>query len=174
MLKSGGSTLIHALELLFNKFLDEGKISKDWHNAEVILIFKKGDNTDIENYRPISLLCHLHKLLMRIITNRITPKFDQYQPVEQAGFRKGYSTLDQLQTLKLLLEKVNEYNIELHLPFVDFRKAFDSIEIWAFLSALDDARIDYRYSRLIKDVYGNATFCVQIDPDTKTNKILIG
>jgi len=49
-----------------------------------------------------------------------------------------------------------EYNIPLHLAFVDFRKAFDFIEIWAFLQAMDDARIDSRCTKLLKYIYENA------------------
>lgn len=114
----------------------------------------------MENYRPISLLSHAYKLLVRMMTNRVKGKSDQYQSVDQAGFYKGYSTLDHLQMLKLRIEKANKYNIQLHLAFIEFKKAFDSVEIWAFLSALNDARVDSRCSQLIKNIYETATFCV--------------
>lgn len=68
-----------------------------------------------------------YKLLTRIITDLIN-KFDFYQPVEQAGFRRGYSTVDHLQLMHMLIEKTTEYNIPLHLAFVDYQKAFDSVE----------------------------------------------
>lgn len=152
MLKMGGTALEHALCLLLNKCIGEEKIPKSWQNAEVILIFKKGDNTNIANYRPISLLSHLYKLLTKILTNRLTNKLDFYQPVEQAGFRKEFSTNDHLQTVRTLIEKCSEYNITLNLAFVDYEKAFDSVETWAVLNAMDEARIDTRYSRLIKHI----------------------
>lgn len=105
MLKLGGDTLLQSLKVFYNKGLEEGKIPTDWQNAEVILSFKKGDNTDIKNYRPISLLLHLYKLLATITTNRLFVELDFYQPIEQAGFRKGFSTLDHFQAMKLLIEK---------------------------------------------------------------------
>lgn len=92
MLKIGGDTLEQALLVLLNKCLEEGRIPDQWQNAEVVLLFKKGDCANIENYRPISLLSIFYKLLTKILTNRLTQKFDFYQPVEQAGFRRGYST----------------------------------------------------------------------------------
>lgn len=55
------------------------------YNAEFVALFKKCDNTNIENYRPISLLTHLYKLHTKIITNRLTDKLDVYQSVKQAG-----------------------------------------------------------------------------------------
>lgn len=63
----------------------------------------------MENYRLISMLSHLYKLFTRIINNRLTTKLDSYQPVEQAGFRKGFSTADHLQTFKTVIEKTTEY-----------------------------------------------------------------
>lgn len=173
MLKMGGAIIENSIQILLNKCLQEGKIPDAWQNAEVILLFKKGDNSNIENYRPISLLSHLYKLLTRIITNRLTNKFDAYQPVEQAGFRKGFSTIDHLQAIRTLIEKTTEYNIPLHLAFVDFHKAFDSIETWAFTQAMDDTRIDSRYTNLLKYIYKNATFHVKMDEDFKTDKIKV-
>lgn len=173
MIKMGGETLEEAVIILLNKCLHQGKIPKAWHNAEVILLFKKGDIANMENYRPISLLSHLYKLLTKIITNRLTRKFDFYQPVEQAGFRKGFGTTDHLQTIHNLIEKSAEYNIPLHMAFIDYHKAFDSIETWAFLTAMDTARIDTRYSNLIKYIYENATLQVSIDEDLVTDPIPI-
>lgn len=174
MLKMGGKVLREAVRILLNKCLMEGRIPESWNNAEIVLIHKKGDNTNLENYRPISLLSHLYKLFTRIITNRITAKLDSYQPVEQAGFRKGYSTVDHLQTIRTIIEKASEYNIPINLAFVDYHKAFDSIEKWAFLTALEDARVDSRYCTIMKAIYDKATFHVKINDDIKTDKIKIG
>ena len=173
MLKLGGKIVEQATQILLNKCLKEEKIPDDWINAEVIILFKKGDISNIENYRPISLLSQMYKLFTRIIANRLTNKLDSYQPVEQAGFRKGYSTVEHLQTLRLLIEKATEYDIPLHLAFVDFQKAFDCIETHAFLKAMDRARIDSRYTNIIKNIYQNATFHVKIDEELQTNKIKI-
>lgn len=171
MLKLGGNIIEEALKTLLNKCLYEGKIPKEWYNSEVILLFKKGDRTNIENYRPISLLSHLYKVLTKILTNRLTAKLDFYQPVEQAGFRKGYSTIDHLYTVKTLIEKCTEYNVPVHMAFVDFHKAFDSVETWSLLESLDNARVDSRYTQIIKNIYENATLQVKIDDTTKTSKI---
>lgn len=68
----------------------------------------------------------LIKLLPRI--NRLTSKLNSYQSVEHAGFGKGFGTTDHLHKIKILIEKTSEYNIPLHLAFVDYHKAFYSIE----------------------------------------------
>lgn len=167
-LKLGGDELVGAIAELFNKCLEKGKIPKDWTNAEIILLHKKGDITKLENYRPISLLQQIYKLFTKVITKRITTKLDFYQPVEQAGFRSGFSTNDHLQVIRSLIEKHTEYKIDIALAFVDYEKAFDSVEIWAILEALDKSRIDFRYSRIIKHIYEHATSSVRLHE--KTNK----
>jgi hypothetical protein len=61
----------------------------------------KGTKDDINNYRPTSLLPNLYKLFTKIL--------DENQPVEQAGFRSGFSTLDHLQATNRVLIGANKY-----------------------------------------------------------------
>ena len=166
--KCGGELLQQATVQLLNRCLSEGNVPADWNTAAITLLHKKGDQKRLENYRPISLLSHLYKLFTRIINNRLSNKLDNYQPEEQAGFRKGYSTSDHLQTLKGIIERHNEYNMPLALGFVDFEKAFDTIETWAVMRGLDNCRVDSRYSQLLKAIYKNATSYIQLhEPSEK-------
>lgn len=169
----GGIKTLEAVRTLLNKCIQEGSIPKTWQNAQIILLYKKGDILNIENYRPISLLAHPYKLLTKIITNRLSNKLDSYQSPEQAGFRKGYSTTEQIQNLRTLIEKCTEYNVPIHLAFVDYAKAFDSIELWAIINAMYNARIDSRYRNLLRYIYENATIKVKIDDELETQKIPI-
>lgn len=91
----------------------------------------------------------------------------------QAGFRSGFSTIDHIQTVRTLIEKCTEYNVPLNLGFVDYHKAFNSIETWAVLCAMDRARIDSRYSDLMRNCYNNAILHVKIMEELITDKIRI-
>ena len=74
-----------------------------------------------------TLLSHVYKLFSaRVITNRLVRRLDDFQPPEQAGFRKGFSTVDHIHTLRQVILKTEEYT-PLCLAFVDYKKAFDSI-----------------------------------------------
>ncbi|KAJ0169495.1 hypothetical protein K1T71_015082 [Dendrolimus kikuchii] len=128
----------------------------------VVLFFKKGDKTLLKNYRPISLLSHVYKLFSRVITNRLARRLDEFQPPEQAGFRKGYSTVDHIHTVRQIIQKTEEYNQPLCMAFVDYEKAFDSIETWAVLESLQRCRIDWRYIEVLRCLYDAATMTVQI------------
>ena len=170
-MKLGGDTLLEAVTALFNKCMGLENIPKSWENAVIILLHKKGDITKLENYRPISLLSTLYKLFMKIIAKRNTKKLDFYQPVEQAGFRSGYSTNDHLQVMRTLIEKCNEYKIPIVLIFIDYEKAFDSVETWSILESLNECRVDSRYSNTVKYVYENATSCIKLHENTAKFKI---
>ncbi|KAL0810788.1 hypothetical protein ABMA28_010105 [Loxostege sticticalis] len=174
MLKEGGESLIAELADLFNWCLSEGNIPKNWENAIVILLYKKGCKADLNNYRPISLLSQTYKLFSKILTNRVTRKLDFYQPREQAGFRQGYSTIDHILAVRVLIEKSTEYQIPIWLAFVDYKKAFDSVETWAVSESLRNARVDNRYINIIESIYSNATLKVAIPYHTKPVKIQRG
>ena len=84
------------------------KISKIWRRALVVAIPKPGKPVgDPKSYRPISLLCVPYKILERLIYARVEPLIDPLLPKEQAGFRRGKSTVDQVvlltQTSRILL-----------------------------------------------------------------------
>jgi len=133
-IKLGGSLLVVKIQELLNLCLYNQDISStQWNNFD----HKKGDKTKLENYRFISLLSHLYKLHTRILITRFETRLDLYQTIKQAGFRR-YGTNNHLQYLKTLIEKLTEYNRCLALIFVDFRKAFDTMELSAILKTLEE------------------------------------
>ncbi|KAK6764204.1 hypothetical protein RB195_024499 [Necator americanus] len=67
---------------------------------------------------------------------------DEAQPQEQAGFGQGFSCLDHIETVSRVIEVCWEYRLPLVLTFVDYEKAFDSVETNAILSALVDQGVD--------------------------------
>ena len=75
---------------------------------------------------------------MKIIEKGLKNTITLIQTIEQAGFKSGYSTSDHLQTINQLIEKSCEYQIEVFLAFLDYKKAFDSI--YAFTRIQDGVR----------------------------------
>lgn len=56
---------------------------------KAVLFFKKGDDIQLKNYRPIVLLSHVYKLFLRVrVTNRLPHRFYDFQPPEQSAFCK--------------------------------------------------------------------------------------
>nr|CDJ88451.1 endonuclease-reverse transcriptase [Haemonchus contortus] len=80
---------------------------------------------------------------------------DEYQPIEQTGFGKNSSRMDNIQAVTQLVERSREYRLPLALLFVDYRKAFDSVEINAVLNALAQAGVDPAYVHLLEQCLSN-------------------
>ncbi|XP_030850228.1 uncharacterized protein LOC590229 [Strongylocentrotus purpuratus] len=130
-----------------------------------------GHKRDLKNYRPISLLSNLYKLYTKIITNRLEKILGNNHPREQAGFRRGFSTMDHIHTINQLKEKCQEFNIPLCVALVDYEKAFDSVETYALLKALQDQGINKVYIEILKDIYSDCYNTVRMHK--ASNKTMI-
>ena len=159
----GGESLLEYLTKTYNHILKTKTIPSTWEEAKIIIIYKKGDPGDIKNYRPISLLSHSYKIFTRLIQKRMERILDENQPRDQAGFRKGYSTTDHIYTLNQVIEKSNEYNLPLCVGFIDYEKAFDSIEHFAIFEALRKININETYVQILENIYHKATARIHLD-----------
>ncbi|TKR57766.1 hypothetical protein L596_030422 [Steinernema carpocapsae] len=122
----------------------------------------KGDHLDLKNYRPISLLPTIYKVLSRVISARIDRTLDEAQPIEQAGFRKNCSTAEHLQAVNQLLEKAREYRVPIFMVFIDFEKAFDSVESNAIWNAAQRQGVHPKLLKLLRNIYSQATSKIQV------------
>lgn len=170
-LKLGQEELIPVLRDLFNKIIETEEIPETWNTSTIILLHKKGHRDDINNYRPISLSSNLNKLFMKIITRRLTKTLDSNQPVEQAGFRTGFSTVDHLQTINQLIEKSQEFNHKLYIALIDYNKAFDSVEQNCVLQALMHQGVPTKYVRILEKMYQKNQAKIRTEKEGKTFKV---
>ena len=94
VLKHLPDNIINALTHIFNLSLFQGKFITAFRHAKVVPIHKKGDVQNLNNYRPISLLSSLSKILEKIVYKRLYSFFDRFNLFSnsQFGFRRGHST----------------------------------------------------------------------------------
>ncbi|KAK6752697.1 hypothetical protein RB195_003859 [Necator americanus] len=143
-------------------YLQKERIPDQWKTSRTVLIHKKCDREDLRDYRSICLLSVLHKVFTKITLTRISKTLDEAQPQEQAGFRQGFSCLDQIQTVSRVIEVCREYRLPFVLTFVDYEKAFDNVETNAILSVLVDQGVDASYVRILANCYDRCTTRMQL------------
>ena len=132
--------------------------------SEIVTLFKKGDLLDCGNYRPITLLSHLYKLLMQIIYNRVSNTLAAALPQSQAAYQKGRNTIEQIQSIQQIIEKSREFNRPLVMCFIDFTKAFDSVKQSRLWQALNDyTDLDPSYINLLRTLYSDSKAFVRTE-----------
>lgn len=168
MLKCGGENLHNILLMLANLIIVRQEKSPNQMNlSEIIVLFKKGDMLNCTNYRPICLLSHVYKLVMLIVYNRISPELYHTLPASQAAYQRGRSTTEQIQTLQQIIEKTNEFNGRGVICFIDFTKAFDSVDqtkLWQILRTQTD--INPAYINLLANLYEHSVSRIRTDVGT--------
>ena len=70
---------------------------------------------------------HPSKVMLKIILNRLKPEVEAIIAEEQAGFRAGRSTTEQIFNLRIICEKYLQHQQDLYHVFIDFKKAFDRV-----------------------------------------------
>ena len=156
-LKTDSKTTADILEPLLQKIWTSKKIPTEWKNGHLVKLPKKGDLGQCKNWRGIMLLSIPSKVMTRIILERLKEAIDKKLRPQQAGFRKDRSCTDQIAALRIIIEQTLEWNTTLYLNFIDFQKAFDSVDreiIWKLLHYYGVPDI---YVNLIKQLYIDAT-----------------
>lgn len=105
----------------------------------IIPVFKSGDKSSVSNYRPISLLCSVSKLLEKLIYDKVIDFVSASISPCQFGFRPKHSTTQQLLTFLHSLQASLSTSSQSDVIYLDFKKAFDSVshnelltKLWSF------------------------------------------
>ena len=143
VLRELSNELCNPLCYLFNKSLSTGSFPKAWKEAHVCAVFKKGDPAIASNYRPISLLSNLDKVLERLVFKRVYNFFldNNFLTAFQSGFIPGDSTVNQLTYIYNSFCKALDEGKEIRAVFFDISKAFDRVWHRGLLAKLEGAGI---------------------------------
>ena len=144
MLKECSSKIALILALIYNETLAQGTVPDDWRQANVAPIFKKGENYDAANYRPVSLTCICCKTLEHIIVSNINKHlaFESILADCQHGFQSQRSCETQLvqffhDLVSNLDHALNRNHRQTDVIIMDFAKAFDKAPHRRLLYKLD-------------------------------------
>ena len=139
---------------------------EDWETGIICPVFKKGDKLDCNNCRGITLLDVAYKVFSNILNERLKKITENLLGDYQCGFCKTRSTSDQIFIIRQMNKKHNEHNHDLHMLFVDFKQAFDSIDRYKLYQVMEDMKIPHKLIRLVRMTMKNTTARVRV-----TNKL---
>ena len=138
ILKENSEFLSFFIADLINCSFLAGKFPKCLKRAVVLPLFKKGETTDISNYRPISKLSPFSKIFEKCIKTRIVQYFCDFGIINpnQFGFQSNISTQDALIYLtEKMYQNLNNFSSTLAV-YIDFSKAFDTVNRSILLAKL--------------------------------------
>uniref|UniRef100_A0A0K8TJE5 Reverse transcriptase domain-containing protein n=3 Tax=Lygus hesperus TaxID=30085 RepID=A0A0K8TJE5_LYGHE len=165
MIKAGGDELVARLHTLILRIWENEEIPADWENGTICVIHKKGDPMECSNFRGITLLNVSYKILSNILFDRLLPHAQRVVGAYQRGFMPGKSTIDQIFSLRQIIEKSVEFQMSVHHLFIDFKAAYDSIRRDKLYAALREFEIPEKLCRMIETTMRRTICRVRIQGD---------
>lgn len=160
--KNAPNELITEIANAYNYMFENTILDKSFTNSVIFPIFKKGDINDPGNYRGISFMNCIAKIFMGVIAQRMESWVCEKNILMeyQAGFRKNYSTADNIYSLTSIVQlKLNERK-KVYAFFVDFRAAFDKIARKSLMFKLHGIGVSTKMVQFIEKVYQQTTCTV--------------
>ena len=124
---------------------------QDRKSLVFITILKKGNAKECSNYCTVAVISHTSKVMLKILQARLQQYMNCELPDLQAGFRKGRGTRDQIANICWIMEKAREFQKNIY--FINYAKAFDCVDHNKLWKILEDMRIPYHLTCLLRKLY---------------------
>jgi hypothetical protein len=144
---------IEAVTAMCNEIYDTGHIPYDLKTSIFITLPKKPGAVECSDHRTISLMSHVTKILLKVIQERTKWKIDREISEDQFGFRPFNGTREAIFCIRQIIEKYIEVQKDIYVCFIDYKKAFDSINHVTLIESLQEIGIDGKDIRLIRNLY---------------------
>ena len=129
------------------------KSPQDWKRSVFIPIPKKVNAKECSNYHTFALISHTYTVVLKILQARLQQYVNRELPDVQAGFRKGKWTRDQIANICWIIEKAREFQTNIYFCFIDYTKAFDSVDLNKLWKILKEMGIPDHLTCLLRKLY---------------------
>ena len=166
----------HKLLFLFFKHCYKQKqIPASWKTSLTVLLYKKGNPSQLTNHRPIALANTIYKFYTSTLTSILSTYGEKYQILHdsQEGFRAERSTSRQIQLLIGALEDARLTNQDIYILYIDFKNAFGSIDHARLLAIMKDLGYPTDSINLIGNIYSQSSTIFTGEHFGKTSPIPI-
>ena len=164
ILLDGISSLTEPFTKLFNLIYLHNKIPEQWSMSKIMPIHKKGDKSNIQNYRPISNLCSMSKVFEKLIMQRITEIEDlhkiDFTGAKQHGFKRSRSTSTAGLEIQSEIARALDTNKYTLMASLDLSSAFDIVNINLLIKRLQIAGLPNDVINLIQIWLSDRTYYV--------------
>ena len=150
---------------IVNNCIYKGFFPERWKEGKINVTYKKGSRHEMANYRPVTILCSLSKILEKIMFGQITGFLETYGMFDksQYGFRKGHSTtLALIDYVNSVLYSKEDPENKVNTVFIDLSAAFDLVEHEALLRKMEKMGIGGRALSLLRNYLCNRRVCTEI------------
>lgn len=148
-------TFKEELRKVYNNILHSGNVDISFISSIIFPIYKKGNPDEACNYRGISFMNCIAKLMMGILNERLVAWVEKNQVLNeyQSGFRKNYSTTDNIFNLASIVHLKFAEGKKVYAFFVDFRAAFDKVPRNGMIYKLNNMGVSTKIVKLIEAIY---------------------
>ena len=126
---------------------------QDWKRSVFIPVTKKDNARECSNYRTVALVSYSGKVMLKILQARLQQCMNHELPDVQAGFRKGRGTRDQIANIRWIMGKAREFQKNIYFCFIDYAKAFDSVDHNKLWKILKEMGIPDHLTCLLRNLY---------------------
>lgn len=165
LVKNFHKELANPMTKIINKSIQESKVPKMYKIGRLIPLFKKGNQADCGNYRPVSLLSSLSKILEKVISGQMMHYLNTHNLLcpDQFGFRPKSQTNHVVQKLINDISKNATANKVTIATYLDLSKAFDCIQYEILYKKLEYLGFDSKTIAWFKDYLSGRLQCVDLD-----------
>ena len=154
---------------LCNTIYNSGFIPVDMKQSIFVTLPKKPKAQNCTEFRTISLMSHVTKLLLKVIQQRITDKIDNEVSRLQSGFRPGTGTREGIFNLRTICERAIDVQKDVYICFIDYTKAFDRVKHSKMIECLSEIGVDDKELQIITKLYWEQTAVVRTDHGITTD-----
>ena len=169
--------VVKPFQYICNLSFEKGVVPRQMKIAKVVPLYKSGNKSEFNNYRPVSLLPQFSKILEKLFDSRLQKFIDKYKLLSnsQYGFRSKCSTsLALLELIESICSDLDEKKTTIGV-FIDLKKAFDTINHDLLLRKLDFYGIRGSVNNWVKSYLEDREQFVQVDEHRSiSSKIFCG